>query len=312
MTDYRGQPNLIPLPYWRVSFQRYDGAMTADAITAHLLGREAYRRTDFIVLHRAEERCALVAITRRADPDDPLFTPITGVEILALPDSCTFVRDKDVDPQNRSALARLARARGIGKDQTLVVWSMYDHVTFVHRPDPVVIRVVEVAPPDPPKLFQVATKVLSYADLPPILLELEIIDLRALCRSVDARAYLLPCQSGGLGELGKPVHFLDDRPAVREDWTLIGCRRSLDFHRHFYGDEPPWVSMCPRDLAGARTSPTLLKCCLQTWKEEHQALASGHLERDGATLVVPWSSDEHLIERALRELATPAGAGPTP
>jgi hypothetical protein len=310
MTAYRAQRNLIPFPYWRVSFQRYDGAMTAAAITAHLLGKEAYRRTDFVVLHDAERRCAVAAVTRRAAPGDPLFTPITEVEILALPATCRFVVDKDTDPQNRSALARLALRAGVGADETLVVWAMYDHVTFYHRPDPVVIRVVEVTPPDPPKLFHVASKVLGYADLPPILLELETIDLRALCRSVPAASYLLPCQSGGLDGLGAPVHFLDDRPAVRQDWTLIGCQRSLEFHRHFYGDEPPMVSMCPRDLAGTRSAPTLLKCCLQTWKEEHQALATGHFERDGATLVVPWSSDEHLIEQALRALCTPPGSAP--
>jgi hypothetical protein len=304
----RARKNLVPLPYWRVSYQRYDGAMTEDALRAHLLGREAYRRTDFVAVHDGAGRHALVAVERRQDPGDPLFTPITAVEVLALPDRCRFVRDRDTDPQCPSALARLARAHAVGPDDTLVVWSMYDHVTFIHRPDPVVIRVVEVAPPDPPKLYQVAQKVLSYADLPPILLELETIDLRALCSSVRAKAYLFPCQSGGLEAVGAPVYFLDDRPAERQDWTLIGCHRTLEFHRHFYGDEPPMVSMCPRDLAGVRTQPTLLKCCLQTWKEEHARIASGHLERDGASMVVPWSSDEHLIERALRELAT-AGAG---
>jgi hypothetical protein len=28
------------------------------------------------------------------------------------------------------------------------------------------------------------------------------------------------------------VHFLDERPAERRDWVLVGCERSLQFHRH--------------------------------------------------------------------------------
>lgn len=64
---------------------------------------------------------------------------------------------------------------------------------------------------------------------------------------------------GGLNDLGAPVYYLDERPAVRRSWTLIGCERSLQFHRHYYGDEPPRVEMCPRKLTQARSRPTLLK-----------------------------------------------------
>jgi len=43
-----------PLPDRRVSVQPNAGAMTESAIRAHLLGREAYRRTDFVVLRQGE------------------------------------------------------------------------------------------------------------------------------------------------------------------------------------------------------------------------------------------------------------------
>src|SRR5205823_7739419 len=88
-------------------------------------------------------------------------------------------------------------------------------------------------------IYKMAEHVLSYADLPPICLELERIDLRELCARVRPEAYLVPCRSGGLDDLGAPVYFLDERPPVRRPWTLIGCERSLQFHRHYYGDEPP-------------------------------------------------------------------------
>ena len=282
--------NLVPLPYRRVSVQRYDGPMTVEAISRLLLSREAYRRTDFIVLRGAGEETSVVAITRAES--EPLFSQITSVEVLALPESCTFVYRPEVDTGNRSALAEVAHDLGIGPDGTLVVQGLYDHVNFIHHPRPLLIRVVEVAPPEPPKLYGLARQVLSYADLPPLRLELERIEVRDLAERVHPASYLVPCRSGGLDDLPAPVHFLDEHPE-RQDWTMIGCERSLQFHRHFYGDEPPRVEMCPCRIAGKRTEPTLLKCCL----------LETHIEQDGEMMVVPWGADLAMIEAALRKLA---------
>jgi hypothetical protein len=233
---------------------------------------------------------AVVAIAKR--DSEALFSEIVDVEVLALPDKCAFARSPETDCSNRSSLADLAHLHGVGVDRTLVVWGRYDHVNFIHRPDPLTVRVVEVAPPEPPKLYDLALHVLSYADLPPIRLELERIELRALCRDVKAKAFLVPCRSGGLEDLGAPLHFLDERPARREDWTLIGCERSLQFHRHYYGDDPPRIEMCPRVIAGERNEVTLLKCCLLEF----------HIERQGNVAVVPWGADLGMVERALRNL----------
>ncbi len=288
--SWREQRNLAPLPYRRVSVQPYAGPMTAAAIEALLLEREAYRRTDFIVLKGKDKETAVVAITRAES--EPLFSCIISVEVLALPDTCVYVERPAVDPANRSALASVAHELGLGPESTVVVEGMYDHVNFIHHPDPLVIRVVEVAPPEPPKLYGLAQHVLSYADLPPIRLELERIEVADLARQVRPAAYLVPCRSGGLDNLSAPVSFLDERP-TRQDWTMIGCERSLQFHRHYYGDEPPRVEMCPRKIAGARTELTLLKCCLLEF----------HMEQDGPVAVVPWGSDLAMVESALRQLA---------
>jgi hypothetical protein len=289
--DLKRQNNFVPLPYRRVSYQPYDGPMTEAAIEAHLLTREVYRRTDVVVLHN-EEKMAVAAV-QRADSGE-LFTRVEAVEVLALPPDCVFIPSPETDPANRSALARLARARGVGPDQTLIVQGAFDHINLIHRPDPLIVRVVEVAPPEPPKLYAMAEHVLSYADLPPICLELERLELRELCARVRAaEAYLVPCRSGGLDDLGAPVYFLDERPAERQPWTLIGCERSLQFHRHYYGDEPPRVEMCPRKLAHVENRPTLLKCCLLEFD----------IEQDGQTTVVPWGADLGMVERALNLLA---------
>jgi len=281
------QNNFVPLPYRRVSFQPYEGGMTEPAIETHLSSREVYRRTDVVVLHNADHQLAVAAVQRAES--DALFTRVEAVEVLALPADCVFMQSPKTDPANRSALAKLAREHRVGSDQTAVVQGAFDHINIIHRPDPLVLRVVEVAPPDPPKLYKMAEHVLSYADLPPICLELERIDLRELCKHVQPEAYLVPCRSGGLDDLGAPVYFLDERPPVRHPWTLIGCERSLQFHRHYYGDEPPRVEMCPRKLAPTSARPTLLKCCL---------LEFG-IEQDGMTVVVPWGADLPMVDKAL-------------
>jgi hypothetical protein len=285
--DLKCQKNFVPLPYRRVSYQPYAGAMTEAAIRAHLLTREVYRRTDVVVLHKAEHELAVAAVQRAGS--DALFARVEAVEVLALPADCVFIRSSETDPANRSALAKLAREHRVGSDRTAVVQGAFDHINIIHRPDPRVLWVVEVTPPDPPKLYKMAEHVLSYADLPPICLELERIDLRELCARVRPEAYLVPCRSGGLDDLGAPVYFLDERPPVRRPWTLIGCERSLQFHRHYYGDEPPRVEMCPRRLAPASGRPTLLKCCLLEFD----------IEQEGMTAVVPWGADLPMVEQAL-------------
>ena len=293
--------NLVPLPYRRVSVQHYGGPMTEGGIKAHLLGREAYRRTDFIVLRSAELGSgdhAVVAIQRTSDT--PLFSGITAVEVLALPAQCAFAKDPPTDCANPSALAELAHTVGVGADRTLIVEGAYDHVNFIHRPDPIVLRIVEVAPPEPPKLFDLVRHVLSYAELPAIRIELERIEMASLARQKPAREYLVPCRSGGLDDLGAPVSYLDERPAVRRDWVLVGCERSLQFHRHYYGDEPPRVEMCPRRIVGPRTAPTMIKCCLLEFD----------IERDGQVMIVPWGTDLKMVERALLELVGQPLASP--
>lgn len=293
----RGTRNLTPLPYRGVSVQPYAGEMTEAAIVAQLLGRETYRRTEFIVLRGPQAQYAVVAVTAR--DRGPLFSPIDSVEALALPDDCVYIKDPQTDCGNRSALAALARKYDVGPDRTLICEGKFDHVNFIHCPRPLIVKVVEVAPPEPPKLFDLVTHVLSYADLPPIVPLLERIDLKSLVLGARPPAFLAPCRSGGLDDLGAPVHYLDERPPTREDWTLIGCERSLQFHRHYYGDEPRRIEMCPRVIAGRRREPTILKCCLLEFD----------IERDGEMMIVPWGADLPMVERALRALSRSGEAG---
>ena len=287
----RQQLNFVPLPYRRVSFQPYAGAMTASDIEHHISSREVYRRTDVIILHNDDREYAVAAVQRK--PSEDLFNRVDKVEVLALPEDCVCLESPETDPANRSALAKLAVDNNVSSDKTAVVVGTFDHVNIIHRPDPMILRVAEVVPPEPPKLYHMVEQVLGYADLPPIVPRLEQIELVDLCNSVRPEAYLVPCRSGGLDDLGAPVFFLDERPEKRENWTLVGCERSLQFHRHYYDDEPPQVEMCPRRIVTRNGMTTILKCCLLEFD----------VEQEDELAVVPWGADLPMVERALREIS---------
>jgi hypothetical protein len=150
-------------------------------------------------------------------------------------------------------------------------------------------------PPEPAKLFAMAEQVVAFdEDLPPIDLVLDAVDIREIAAANPSESYLLPCRGSGV-DLGGEVAFLDTRPAERHDWLLVGCERSLQFHRHFYGDEPRRADICPRrrTVATDDRDLTLSKCCL---------LERG-VEFEGTTAVVPWGSNLDEIRTALRRLA---------
>src|SRR5205814_1282349 len=105
--------------------------------------------------------------------------------------------------------------------------------------------------------------------------------------------YLFPCQASGI-EVGAPVHFLDTRPRLRE-WTMIGCERCMQMHRHFYRAQPEQqVDFCPRTHLAAQAPGglTLGKCCLFEVDNAY----------DGDRAFVPWGGNLRHVEAALRYL----------
>ncbi len=290
--------NFVPLPYRRVAVREVDFPLTERALKENLLGREAYRRTEFIVLRHGGDRA--IARIEKENADD-LFSAITSVELFASAQECFWADDLTVDVGNPSQLAAKARAAGVGGDGTLIVHGKYEHVNFIYRPEPIVIRVVDVIPPEPAKLWTMAHQVLAFAEgLPPVELQYEPIDLVALARAHPAPAYLFPCQASGI-DVGAPVYFLDTRPEWRE-WTMIGCERCAQLHRHFYDRESAQVDYCPRKLTGNRGSTAgtaeliLTKCCL----------LETTIECEGPRAVVPWGATLRHVEQALRYLASRA------
>jgi hypothetical protein len=277
--------NRRPRAYRAVSVARVDIPLTTEALTKHFLGRECYRRTRYVVV-RNGHATALVGV--EPTHPEPLFSPTASVEVLALPAETTYVRRPDIDTGVPSQLAKVAAGQhGV---RAVVVEGRYSHVSFLLDPDPVRVRVCEVVPPHPPKLLDQAQRVLDLAeDLPPMLLEPELVELESLAG--DASAVLLPCRGAGIQLGNREVHYLDERPAER-DWMLLGCTRSRQLHHWFYGRGAPGPDTCPRTLASP-PGPLLTKCCL----------LEDRVEIDEDVAVVPWGASLEQIRHALVALA---------
>jgi hypothetical protein len=262
------------------------GPLDERALRAHFLGREAYRRTRFLVA-RHGERTAVLRVTKASETE--LFSPLVELEVLAGPEDCAFVNRPDVDTAIPSALADAALADAPGA-RAVVVQGRYEHINFILNPCPRRVVVREVVPPEPAKLFDQAQRVLAVTEeLPPLELVRQVVDLTELAAVHPAGHYLLPCRGSGITVAGATVSYLDERPPQAE-WTLLGCERSRQIHRWCYGYDPPTVDFCPkRDPAPGM----LTKCCLQ---EEHVEAGEGWVS-------VPWGSSLEQVREALRRLA---------
>lgn len=289
--------NFICRPYRALSVQEAPG-VDEGYVYAFLLGRKAYRRTEYMLLSADGDR-ALVRLSQVGDGSQ-LFQPVSDVEYLAGPDEIVFVRDESVDTGNATQMARAAARTGI-EAPVYVVEGRFQHVNFIYRPNPVVVTVVEVVPPAPPKLLEMAEQVLGFdEELPPMSLEFVPIDLRELAARSEADHFLFPCRCAGL-DLSGSVDFLDVGPPL-STWTLVGCDRSNEIHQFLYGCEPDaWIQMCPREHTAERLGLTLFKCCLRERGIEERRSAAG-----GRQVHVPWGANLEEVREALHILAASA------
>jgi hypothetical protein len=304
--------NLVPARYRSISVASVPVGLDEASLRAYFLGRQAYRRTRYIVVRAAGEgppdggagATAVIEVGKRSDA--PLFSEITSVTLIAEPGETAFVEAPEADTGIPSSLAQVAAERAPGA-RCVVVRGRYGHVGFIADPAPVRVRVVEVVPPHPAKLVDQASRVLDLAeDLPPIELVPELTDLAALARTRPAGHYLFPCRAGMAAGDGA-VSYLDEIPP-RADWTLVGCARSRAIYDWFYQDEAPVVDMCPRNLArrtlaqsraAGEPAAILTKCCLL---EDEIAVADG-------LVVVPWGASLAQVREGLARAAAACPAG---
>ena len=278
--------NLVPLPYSRIAVQYLEADLDERAIRAFLHDKEVWFETDYVVFRRGSE-CAVATIMKTTPRNS--FCRIVCVDLLSKPDRTYWMDDAGVDTGNPSGLAGKARASGIGSSETLVVNGLYGHVNFIHRPQPLVIDIFDLSPPEPPRLLDMTRRVLAHRDFPAIVLNAHIQSIPALARDV-AKTLLFPC---GISELKRTTaaFYLDERPP-RQDWVLVGCARSQQIHRHFYADDCPRIELCPKHLFDAPGGLALMRCCM----------VETRVECSGRVVFVPWGADLSLIEEALRTL----------
>jgi hypothetical protein len=114
-----------------------------DALRAYLTGRDVYRRTRYVIA-RNGGACMLTEVTKQSE--QPLFSPVTSVTVLARADETVLVDAPDVDTAVPTQLARAAAEHAPGA-RCVIVRGLYGHVSFILDPAPVRIRVLEVVPP---------------------------------------------------------------------------------------------------------------------------------------------------------------------
>lgn len=289
---YAGRRNVVPGAYRGVAVTSVDCELDEAALRHHFVGREAYRRTRFIVV-RNDAQTAVVAVQKASE--DPLFSPITELQLLVGPGECVYLQEPEIDTAIPTALAQAAVTRAPGT-RGVVVEGRYAHVSFILDPEPLRVTVREVVPPYPAKLLDQVSRVLATAEhLPPMELVPDAVELGDLARTRPSPSYLLPCRGGGVSVDGATTDYLDEHPE-RRDWTLIGCERSQQIHEWFYGERADQVDICPRKRTDG-TGAILAKCCL----------LETHIETDehpdGRAVVVPWGASLAQISEALARLA---------
>jgi hypothetical protein len=305
-------PNLMSRPYRGLSVQDVDFELTRAALLDWIIGRDVYRRTEFIVVRgpRTEPGrgdAALLALEPRAGKD--LFGRVRAARVLASGSELELVDSPETDVGNATLLTVAAARHYRPGVLAYVITGRYRHVNFIWEPQPVTVFVDEVVPPHPAKLVDMARQAIAFdEDLPPIALVQRLISIPQLMRTASGAGCLLPCRGAAdqatATVTASPVRFLDAGPAYQQDWTLIGCSRSEQIYQQFYGHSAQTVSICPegfapQDQGTDEVTLRLTKCCL---------LERGITARRNV-IVVPWGARLDEVRTALTMLVTGKASG---
>ena len=149
-------PNVVPSRYRQVALSTGLESLEPSWLERHFTGREAYMRTRFIVA-RSGERTALIETDRPESAE--LFSRIVSVRVLAGESECRYVVDPEIDCGVPSELAAVAMRHRDAR--CVVVEGRYSHVSFILNAEPLVLRVLDIVPPFPSKLFDQVQRTLA-------------------------------------------------------------------------------------------------------------------------------------------------------
>lgn len=292
-----GCANVTPTRYRQVALSTDVESLDSTWLAQHFADREAYMRTRFIVARRGDDT-ALVEVDR--PESSALFSEIRQVRVLATPETCRYVVAPEVDTAVASQLARVAMDHPDAP--CVIVEGRYSHVSFLLNPQPLRLQVFDIVPPFPSKLLDQVQRVLDVAeDLPPIVAMPSFVDSRCelneACDPLPAEV-LVPCRGSGIEFAESKVSYLDERPPAA-DWILLGCERSQQIHRWFYGAPASIVDICPtRFLKGPHdVARTLTRCCL---------IQEGVENRPQGTYV-PWGASLAEVRQAIDRIVQKVG-----
>lgn len=275
-----------------VSLKKVLFPLTEKEIQKNLIGKPVYKKTKFIVLNNKKD-WAVVGI-HRSQPKT-LFSKIEGVNIISLPDSTRYLEDPDIDVLSPTKMAEKAEEMNT---KTLVIKGKFEHVSFIHDEKSKPVRVLEVVPPEPPKLIELVKKALYSGNInKPLKIIPDILDLRSPSKKCKKQIIVYPCNASGL-KSKKQFFYLDERPDITKEMMksicLIGCDLSFKIFKTVYGFEPEFYNFCPKKRALKMQSdyPIITKCC--EIKEGYEIIEN--------IIVVPWGATQKEVEEGLSKL----------
>jgi hypothetical protein len=283
---------MFPKHCREVGVKKITFPLTENNIITGLIGQLAYKKTDYLILINGDER----AIVRIEKPqNEELFSQIEEVKVISLPDNTKYLEDPSINVLSPTQMAETAQKQNA---ETLVVKGMFEHISFIHKEEPIPLVVYDVIPPEPPKLMKLVRNALYSGSVGiPVKIIPNIQDLREITKNCTKNNIIFPCHASDLRS-EKKTFYLDQDPEFQEDELsdvcLIGCDLSLRIFKILYNIEPEFFNFCPkmRTLDEKPKYKTITKCC---------ELKEG-FERMGNIVVVPWGATQKEVEDALNEL----------
>jgi len=268
-----------------VSVREVDVELTEENIDILMKDWMAYKRAEFIVLKNGDDHATLHI---EKESGTGLFSKVKGYEILSLPEETDYVEDPSIDVLNMPILASIQVAH---PGKAVVIRGMFSHVVFIKDIVPLRLRVIDNIPPSPSKLGVLVDKALGtdLIDLP-VIVEKEDIDMAKMEPMVRTEAVMFPCKVSGLSS-ERPYYFLDEAPRLEHDVTLIGCHLSQRIFTSLYGQDVPFINVCPADFTDGK-GKCIVKCC---------KVKEGHVI-EGDVVKVPWGATIPEVIDAINSL----------
>jgi len=282
---------MMPEHCRHVSVHHVTFELNTENIKKELLNSKIYKGTEYLILNN-DNTWAVIRVGKT--PARGLFWVVNSIEILSLPNDTIYLVDPIVDVMNKNAMGQVANAN---PGKLVIVKGIFEHVSFIKAEVTIELEVLEVVPPNPPKLTTMVKNLLKIRSFEkPITINEHIIDIASMLNDDKTKTYVLPCNASGL-ETKHHVLYLDERPKLHSDKkdgiTLVGCNLSLKIFKELYGFEPRVINICPAELTNklAKTKPVLIKCC-----------KAKTFERIDNLFMVPWGVTYHDLENALEQL----------